>query len=132
MSDRQYDRIRVFEFTADTPLPEGGMPPFLVPGVLHRSVTLLYGQQAHGKSMLALSMAIAVASGNDWLGRPVASAGRVAIVTGDPDGANEYVERLDRARGDLGNGSILVISVDKPASDESWVETARATEDCGL
>ncbi len=127
-----YNRIETFDFRSDTPMPEGP-PPFLVEGVLHRSQTILYGQTCAGKSMLALSLAVAVASGQTrWLGQEIASGGRVAIVSGDPDGKYETLERLDKVRPDLGAGDIRLIMPERPMARESWFEIAGATEGCRL
>jgi RecA-family ATPase len=70
-----YNYIEVETFTKNTTLDQEP-PPFLIDGVLHRSVTLLYGQTKSGKSTLAASMAVALAGGHgDWLGRPIAPDG---------------------------------------------------------
>jgi hypothetical protein len=125
-----YNRIEVLSFRSDTPMPEGP-PPFLVEGVLHRSQTILYGQTCAGKSMLALSMATAVASGQtNWLGQGIASAGPVAFVSGDPDGKYETAERLDKARPELGSGEVRLILPERPMARESWYEIAAASEGC--
>jgi hypothetical protein len=127
-----YTRIETFDFRSDTPMPEGP-PPFLVEGVLHRSQTILYGQTCAGKSMLAVSLAVAVASGQtSWLGQAIASGGRVAIVSGDPDGKYETLERLDKVRADLGVGQVRLIMPERPMAQESWFEIAGATEGCRL
>ena len=54
--------VDVFTFRADTPLPKEMPPRFLIAGVVHRAVTVFYGQQDTGKSMLALSVAVSVAT----------------------------------------------------------------------
>ena len=124
--------VDVFEFEADTPLPKGMPPQFLVAGVVHRSVTVFYGQQDTGKSMLALSVAVAVAGGQPWLGRPVENSGPVAIVSGDPDGKYEYAERLDKVRDDLRPGKVKVITPAIPAEAEAWEEIRAEASGCSL
>jgi AAA domain len=124
--------VDVFTFRADTPLPKEMPPQFLIAGVVHRSVTVFYGQQDTGKSMLALSLAVAVASGRPWLGRPVETSGPVAIVSGDPDGVYEYAERLDKVRGDLGYGEVRIISPSLPAEPAAWEEIRSETAGCAL
>ncbi len=112
----------VYDFEADTPLPKEMPPRYLVAGVVHRSVTVFYGQQDTGKSTLALSVGVAVASGRAWLGRPVESAGPVSVVSGDPDGKYEYAERLDKVRDDLRPGKVRLITPAIPAEPEAWEE----------
>src|SRR5690349_2880598 len=100
-----YDRTQSFTFTRDAYLPKVP-PPFLVEGVLHRSQTIIYGQTNAGKSMVGLSLAVSVASGQPWNGRTPSASGPVAIVSGDPDGLYENYDRLDKVRDDLGGGEI--------------------------
>ena len=126
-----YNRLEVFEFTKDARLPKVP-PPFLVDGVLHRSQTIIYGQTNAGKSMLALSLAVAVADGQSWCGRTVTSNGSVAIVSGDPDGLYETYERLDKVRDDLGGGNIRLVLPQRPMARETWFEVEQATEGCSL
>jgi hypothetical protein len=77
---------------ADEPLP------FLVDGIVHESMTLLYGQTCSGKSTLAASLAISLGNGDGkFLGRNVERNGEpltVGIVTGDPNGGREYKRRI--------------------------------------
>jgi hypothetical protein len=126
-----YNRVEVLDFTSGTMLPKVP-PPFLVDGVLHRSQTIMYGQTNAGKSMLATSLAVSVASGQNWCGRTLASAGPVAIVSGDPDGLYETYERLDKVRDDLKGGLIRTILPQRPMARETWFEIEQLTEGCGL
>jgi AAA domain len=126
-----YNRVEVFDFTKDAQLPKVP-PPFLVEGMLHRSQTIIYGQTNAGKSMLALSLAAAVAGGQSWCGRTVSSAGTVAIVSGDPDGLYENCERLDKVRDDIGGGQIRLIVPQRPMARETWFEVEQLTEGCSL
>jgi hypothetical protein len=113
---------------------EGEPPPFLIEGVVQRSVTLLYGQTGSGKSSLALGMSIAVASGQpEWLGQRIATDGPmpVVIVAGDPDGKAEYKEMLHPVRGQLGDGSIDVVAPYRPTKPEGWEEVRSVVRDTG-
>lgn len=124
-------RIQSFTFTKDAYLPK--VPStFLVDGILHRSQTILFGQTNCGKSMLALSLAAAVASGQPWNGQAVNASGPVAIVSGDPDGLYENYERLDKVRDDVGGGKINLYVPERPLAEETWFELARQTEGCKL
>ena len=51
-----------------TPRPQQWIVPDFVP---ERHLAVLYGDGGAGKSYLALAMALAIASGTHWLGRPV-------------------------------------------------------------
>lgn len=126
-----YNRVEVFDFTEDAYLPKVP-PPFLVEGVLHRSQTIMYGQTNAGKSMLATSVAVSVASGRNWCGRNLASSGQAAIVSGDPDGLYETYERLDKVRGDLNGGRIRTILPQRPMARETWFEIEQLTDGCSL
>jgi hypothetical protein len=126
-----YNRVEIFDFNKDARLPKVP-PPFLVEGVLHRSQTIIYGQTNAGKSMLATSLGVSVASGRSWCGRTVSSAGSVAIVSGDPDGLYETYERLDKVREDLGDGNIRLVLPQRPMARETWFEVEQATEGCSL
>jgi hypothetical protein len=120
-------RVETFEFTKDAMLPK--VPdPFLVDGILHRSQTIMYGQTNAGKSMLALSLGVSVASGQSWLGQSVANPGPVSIVTGDPDGLHETYERLDKVRDFLGSGLINIVVPERPLARETWLEVKQAAE----
>jgi len=68
---------------------------WLVPEMVpYRQVTLLYGDGGTGKSLLALQLAAAVATGGDWAGRPLARQG-VALFLSAEDEAAELHARLD-------------------------------------
>jgi len=100
-------------------------PPFLVDGIVHQSMTLLYGQTCSGKSTLAASLAIALANGRaDFLGRPIANDGQkltVGVVAGDPMGAQEYARRLVQ-HGDIDQGRIYLNEPFRPTRRETWDE----------
>ena len=98
---------------------------FLIDGVLHRSVTLLYGQTSVGKSTIAASMAVALATGKgEWLGRKISPAahGPVVIVCGDPDSIYEYRERLFKVGDEFTeeSQSVELLAPHRPVSSEGW------------
>lgn len=126
-----YQHINVFSFTREAKLPHAP-EPFLVEGILHRSQTIIYGQTMAGKSMLGLSLAAAVVSGRPWNGYAVSNSGPVAIVSGDPDGQHENLERLARIRDDIAFGEIRVITPERPTTRDAWVEIADVTSGCSL
>lgn len=126
-----YSRVQSFTFTKDAYLPKVP-PPFLVDGVLHRSQTIIFGQTNAGKSMLATSLAVSVASGRDWCGRTVHDSGPVAIISGDPDGLYETYERLDKVRDDIGGGEIHIHLPERPLAKETWFQLRQETEGCKL
>jgi hypothetical protein len=100
---------------------------FLIEGVLHSDLTLLYGASEVGKSHLAVSLTEAVIRGGDWFGHPVHRTGRVVILTSDPGGVREYSERL----GDFGTDSVGVAR--PPAPDvHLWAGLAGACVDQGI
>lgn len=62
-------------------------PQWLVEGILPlNSLTALYGQPGHGKSFLALDLALAVASGEPWQGHPIPEVGYVVYVSAEGSG----------------------------------------------
>jgi RecA-family ATPase len=82
---------------AGQPVPQ---QMWLIPDLIPAgNVTILSGDGATGKSLLALQLAVAVATGGDWLGwtPPV---GRVAYVSAE-DEIDELHRRLDRMLPDL-------------------------------
>ena len=115
--------------TKDSTL-DGEMPPFAIEGVLHRAVTLWYGQTGAGKSQLVTSMAAAIASGaTEWLGQPIAKEWQgqpVAIVCGDPDSRLEYKERLISINDELKDGKVWLYSPYRPTQPEGWEEVRQA------
>ena len=119
-----YKHIETFTFTKETYLPK--VPDlFLVDGILHRSMTLIHGQTTAGKSMLAMSLAVAVASGApDWNGQVLSASGPVTYVGGDPGVIYEAYDRLSRVRDGLGDGEIRIIAPERPTRREAWEEIA--------
>jgi hypothetical protein len=124
-------RLESFTFTKDAYLPKVP-PPFLVDGILHRSQTILFGQTNVGKSMLALSLAVAVANGQNWCGRKVTNSGPVAIVSGDPDGLYENYDRLNLVRDDFRNGEIRTFVPERPLAKETWFQIDQESRGCRL
>jgi hypothetical protein len=103
----------------DEPL-EDDKPRFLIDGLVARSLTLLYGQPKHGKSTLAMAIAIAVANGSpEFLGRKVNLDGpvKVGIIAGDPEDDIEYAKAL---RGNVPSGSVMTYCPQRPPQPEHW------------
>lgn len=123
-----YSHIETFTFTKDTYLPK--VPDlFLVEGIIHRSMTLIHGQTTAGKSMLAMSLAVAVASGaEDWNGMALNGHGPVTYVGGDPGAKYEAYDRLSLVRESIGDGEIRVIMPERPTRREAWEEIADHSE----
>lgn len=72
-----------------------GTPAWLVDGIIHSSLTLLYGEPKTGKSRLVCSLTRALVSGDDWFGHRLRrDVQRVLILTADPGGLREYTDRL--------------------------------------
>lgn len=121
--------------TRDTDLTQEPHP-FLVDGIVHQSVTLLYGRTCSGKSTLAAALAIALSNGEtEFLGREITSDGpmRVGIITGDPLGASEYKRRLV-SDGAIGSGEIQLVAPYRPTRIETWEEVREVIQgqDCGF
>jgi hypothetical protein len=113
-------------------VPEG----FLIDGVLHRSVTLIYGQTNVGKSTIAASIAAALATGREeWSGRTVSPSahGPVVIVCGDPDSRYEYQERLFKVLDEFTDMSqfIELVAPFRPTSPEGWEEVRSVVAETG-
>ena len=104
---------------ADTPL-------WLIEGILHNTWTLLYGEPKTGKSRLVCSLVRALlGSSEDWFGHQLRSqVKRVAILSADPGGVREYVDRLS----DLDPHQV-VIGPPPPVTDPSaWASLAGTLE----
>jgi AAA domain-containing protein len=104
----------------DKPL-EDERPPFLVDGIVASTLTLLYGAPKSGKSTLAAALAVSVANGTEFLGRPVNAIGtnRVAIVTGDPGDDDHYTRMIHR---DVPAGSVRPYAFSRPPMPEIWAK----------
>lgn len=105
----------------DVPLQED-RPKFIVDGLVAKSLTLLYGRPKHGKSTIAMALAIAVANGSDtFLGRKVNLNGpaKVAIIAGDPEDDSEY----DRViAGGVPPEGVHIYCFSRPPQAEHWQE----------
>jgi energy-coupling factor transporter ATP-binding protein EcfA2 len=119
--------------TSDYDLSEEPLP-FLVDGIIHESMTLLYGQTCSGKSTIAAALAVALANGEThFLGRKIANDGQrmtVGIVAGDPCGAREYTRRLVETKA-IGSGRVYVNEPYRPTRHETWDEVRDAAQQYG-
>jgi hypothetical protein len=100
--------------------PEPERPPFLVDGIVHQSVTLLYGESKIGKSTLAASLAAALADGAaEFLGRMVTVPGpkSVGIIAGDFADGHAYVAQLRQV---TSTDRITVYDVNRPPVRQLW------------
>jgi KaiC/GvpD/RAD55 family RecA-like ATPase len=100
------------------PAPE--RPPFLVEGIVHESVTLLYGEAKIGKSTLAAALAAAMADGaEEFLGRTVTVPGAksVGIIAGDFADGVAYIAQLRQV---TDSDRIVVYDVNRPPVRQLW------------
>jgi AAA domain-containing protein len=77
----------------DEPRDGEPMPPFLVDGIICRSLTLVYGEPGAGKSTMMAALTIALANGEKpFLGQAIYATGpiRVGVITGDPKEDQRY------------------------------------------
>ena len=59
-------------------------PPSIVDGILReQDFAVLYGPPGVGKSFVAMSLALSVANGCEWMGREMAAAGQVIYMAGE-------------------------------------------------
>src|SRR4051812_5462453 len=66
---RANHRYRLY---SDAEIEKLAGPEYLIPGILPReSAAMIYGAAGSTKSFLALDMALCVATGTPWMGRPV-------------------------------------------------------------
>jgi hypothetical protein len=109
---------------------------YLIDGVLHRSVTLIYGQTMAGKSTIAASIAVALATGKtEWAGRAVGPSahGPVVIVCGDPDSRYEYQERLYKVRDEFTSPDhyVELLAPFRPTRPEGWHQIRAVVAEVG-
>ncbi|MGX9889108.1 AAA family ATPase [Streptomyces sp. NPDC002276] len=90
---------------------------FLIEDLIHGKITMLYARPKVGKSLLAMSAAIALSEGTDWLGRKVEQK-FVGYWAMDGGQADEMRERFE----DLGSdtGSEVVVFDRKPEDTDEW------------
>lgn len=94
---------------------------FLIDGILHSGLTLLYGASEVGKSHLVVSFTQAVVQGRDWMGHRVnGGPGSVLILAADPGDVWEYARRI----GAVGTDGVGVAR--PPAPDDAHLWTALA------
>jgi RecA-family ATPase len=94
-------RLKPEHFPPATRFDGKPVPPrrWLVPGwVPMNTVTLLSGDGGVGKSLLALQLAVATATGRAWLGRPLDEHGPVFFATAEDDEAELHRRLWDIAR----------------------------------
>nr|WTB30306.1 helicase RepA family protein [Streptomyces sp. NBC_00830] len=96
-----------------------GESQFLIEGLIHRTATMIYGRPKAGKSYLALSAAMALAEGSDWLGCP-SQLSSVLLWALDPGQEEETRQRFDDAEG--GTDSLLSITSVRPEDADEWWE----------
>ena len=102
--------------------PSEERPPFLVEGIIHRSMTLIIGKPEGGKSTLARTIVAGLANGDkEILGKPnLAGVLKAAIIAADPDSAQEYSEQF---RTLLDDGvTVPVHCPDLPVAAATWEE----------
>jgi hypothetical protein len=102
--------------------PSEEVPPFLVEGIIHRSITLIYGTPEGGKSTLARTVSAGLANGiGDILGKPITTDPmKVAVIAADPDSALEYAYEFKDL---LGPGiQIPIHCPDLPVASSTWDE----------
>ena len=103
--------------------PSEEVPPFLVDGIVHRSMTLIIGRPEGGKSTLARTIVAGLVNGeSEILDRKVLVPDRLkcAIISADPDSAREYAEEFK----DLtDNGvDVPIHCPDLPVAAGTWEE----------
>ena len=83
---------RRVELLTVTELKELPHPEWLIKGIFRaESQVLLYGPSGHGKSYVALDMALSIATGTPWHGRPVKKGPVVYVVS---EGGRGIVKRV--------------------------------------
>lgn len=96
--------------------------PFLIEGLIHRTATMIYGRPKAGKSFVALSAAMALGEGTDWLGRPVEQ--RTTLLWAlDPGQEDETWQRFKTAKGS-DDSHLYITGVRPEDTDEWWAEFA--------
>lgn len=89
-------------------------PEWLVRGILRaESRTVLYGAPGHGKTFVALDLALSIAAGVPWHGRPVKQGPVVYVVSEGGRGVLKRVEAWRNTRGisDIGPAFFLLDTV---------------------
>lgn len=117
-----WDVSHWLDYYADT-------PEFLVDGLVPASATLVIGEPMAGKSLLALDLATALSTGDEWLGRAVQGGPhRVAFLVTDPGAVAETSRRWkDRTGASTG----LLVGQFDTGNPEGWQRIAEGVEDDG-
>ncbi|MFB7328922.1 AAA family ATPase [Streptomyces sp. NPDC056190] len=94
--------------------------PFLIEGLVHRTATMIYGRPKAGKSFVALSAAMALGEGTEWLGREVEQ--RTTLLWAlDPGQEDETLQRFKTANGS-DTSHLYITGVRPEDTDEWWAE----------
>jgi len=75
-------------------------PEWLIDGhLVQNSIAVLYGPSGGGKSFLALDGALSVATGRDWLGRPVQQGVVIYVLAEGASGFGARITAWEEDRG---------------------------------
>ena len=104
--------------------------PFIIEGLVHRTATMIYGRPKAGKSFVALSAAMSLGEGRDWLGRP-AERSNTLLWALDPGQEDETWQRFTTAGG-AEDSSLFITDIRPEDNDEWWAEFAITLLDSGI
>lgn len=107
----------------------GSDSPFLVEEMIHEAATILYGRPEAGKTFLALSGAVALSEGSEWLGRTTGEPKKVLYWALDPKQEKEVTRRLRKIDRD---DDLFVTGIRPGADDEWWEEFTATLVDTGI
>lgn len=99
---------------------------WIVPEMVSSTSTLLYGESESGKSFIAAHLAAALATGGEFLWRPIVGGPyRVGIAHTDDDGNIEYQDRVMSATGSGDNPGVHFFRVPLMQTDAHWEDLLR-------
>jgi hypothetical protein len=104
-------------------------PPFLIDGILHNTMTLLYGEAKNGKSTLAAALAASLVNGEpQFLNRKIEPKDySVGIVAADFGDDQAYADQLRQV---LNDGTMVpVYALDRPPDRRVWEGLQLASRD---
>ncbi|WP_158579854.1 AAA family ATPase [Geodermatophilus marinus] len=108
---------------------EGDRDLFLIDGILHSGLTLLYGESEIGKSYLVVSVTGAVCQGRDWMGhRTNGGPGKVLVLASDPGDVLEYSRRF----GATDTEFVGVARPPGPDDAPQWADLATRCQGAGV